>query len=314
MSGEESRFALRFLSGRYQGAVFPLREGREVIVGRSSEVDLVLVEDLVSRRHARIAVEDGVVTLQDLGSTNGTFVNGQRVKKARLAEGDRILVGSSLLRLVAADAGTGSRSDAEVWEELEAAARRASVTDASAIRGRIDEVPLPDVAQLLGAARKTGVLRLRREEARAEVHFREGRVVACLLEGRPQIAPRKALARVLAWPDGTFELGPTAEAPPAAALDEGVEALLLEGLRDLDELRGLGQAGLDPGAHLSRPAPLQAPLTRLAPEELELWQLCLDCGTVGEVLDRAPLSDARAQRALRGLVDRGYLALGERPG
>lgn len=309
MSGEQSRYALRFVSGKYQGAVFPLREGREVIVGRSSEVDLVLAEDLVSRRHARIAVEDGLVSLQDLGSTNGTFLNGQRVKKARLAEGDRVLIGSSLLRLVAVDAETVSRSDAEVREDLEAAAQRASATDASAIRGRMAEVPLPDVAQLLGAARKTGVLRLRREEARAEVHFREGRVVACALEGRPEVGPRKAFARVLAWPDGTFELSPAAEAPPGPGLDEGVEAMLLEGLRDLDELRGLGEGALDPAARLSVPSPL-APLRALSPEELDLWQLCLGRSTVGEVLDCAPPSDARVQRGLRGLLDRGYLALG----
>ena len=310
MSGEESPFALRFVSGKYQGAVFPLREGREVIVGRSSEVDLVLAEDLVSRRHARFEVADGAVTLQDLGSTNGTFLNGQRVKKARLAEGDRILIGGSLLKLVAVDAETGSRSDAQVREELAEAARRASATDASAIRGRIDEVPLPDVAQLLGSARKTGVLRLRREEARAEVHFHEGRVVACAVEGRPELAPRKAFARALAWSDGTFELSPPAEAPPGSALDEGVERLLLEGLRDLDELRDLGEAALDPAVRLSRPAPLQASLKSLSPEDLELWQLCLDCGTVGQVLDRAQLSDARVQRGLRALADRGYLALG----
>lgn len=310
MSGEQSPFALRFVSGRYQGAIFPLREGREVIVGRSSEVDLVLAEDLVSRRHARFAIEDGAVTLQDLGSTNGTFLNGQRVKKARLAEGDRVLIGSSLLKLVAADAESVSRSDAEVREQLEAAAQRSSATDASAIRGRIAEVPLPDVAQLLGAARKTGVLRLRREEARGEVHFREGRVVACALEGRPEVAPRKAFARMLAWSDGTFELGPAVEEPPGTALDEGVEHLLLEGLRDLDELRNLGQAALDPAGRLSRPAPLSAPLRSLSPEELDLWQLCLDRETVGAVLDRSPLSDARVQQGLRGLVDRGYLALG----
>ncbi|HEU4383828.1 MAG TPA: FHA domain-containing protein [Anaeromyxobacteraceae bacterium] len=310
MSGQECPFALRFVSGRYQGAVFPLREGREVIVGRSSEVDLVLAEDLVSRRHARFAVADGAVTLQDLGSTNGTFLNGQRVKKARLAEGDRILIGGSLLKLVAVDAETGGRSDAQVREELAEAARRASATDASAIRGRIDEVPLPDVAQLLGSARKTGVLRLRQEESRAEVHFREGRVVACALEGRPELAPRKAFARVLAWSDGTFELAPPAEAPPGSGLDEGVEPLLLQGLRDLDELRALGEAALHPTLRLTRPAPLKAPLTGLMPEDLDLWQLCLECGTVGEVLDRALLSDARVQGRLRSLADRGYLSLG----
>ena len=310
MSGEQSRFALRFVSGKYQGAIFPLREGREVIVGRSSDLDLVLVEDLVSRRHARFAVRDGVVTVQDLGSTNGTFVNGQRTKKARLAEGDRILIGSSLLKLVAADAQTGERTDAEVRQELAAAAHRSSVTDASAMRGRISEVPLPDLVQLLGTAHKSGTLKLRREEARAEVHFREGRVVGCGLDGRPEVAPRKLFARVLAWADGTFEFGPPAEAPPGAALDEPVEALLLEGMRDLDEMRRLEGQLLDPAASLSRPAPLGPRLRDLLPEELDLWQLALEHGTVAGVVDRAPLSDARAHQGLRALVERGYLILG----
>jgi hypothetical protein len=309
MSGEQSRFALRFVSGKYQGAVFPLREGREVIVGRSGEVDLVLAEDLVSRRHARVAVDGGSVILQDLGSTNGTFLNGQRVKKARLAEGDRILIGGSLLKLVAVDAESASRSDNEVRIDLETAAQRSSSTDVSAIRGRIAEVPLPDLAQLLGAARKTGVLRMRREEARGEVHFREGRIVACALEECPRMDPRKVFGRLLAWPDGTFELGPAAEVPPGSALDEAVEAMLLEGLHDLDELRNLGDAVLDPGARLGRPPRLDLPLRSLTPEELDLWQLAVEHGTVAAVLDRARLPDAGVQRGLRALVDRGYLVL-----
>ena len=310
MSGEQSRFALRFVSGKYQGAVFPLREGREVIVGRSADVDLVLAEDLVSRRHARIAVEGGAVTLQDLGSTNGTFLNGQRVKKARLSEGDRILVGGSLLKLVAADAESAARSDAEVRRDLDQAALRASATDVSAIRGRIAEVPLPDLAQLLSGARKTGVLRLRCEEERAEVHFRAGRLVACALEGRPEVGPRKAFSRLLAWTDGSFELGPPGVAPPGSDLDEAVEAMLLEGMRDLDELREMGDAVIDPGARLARPAQLGAPLRSLTAEELDLWQLAVEHGTAGAVIDRSRLSDVGAQRGLRGLVDRGYLVLG----
>lgn len=309
MSVEQSRFALRFVSGRYQGALFPLREGREVIVGRASEVDLVLAEDLVSRHHARIAVEGGAVTLQDLGSTNGTFLNGQRVKKARLAEGDRILIGGSLLKLVAVDAESAARSDAEVRQDLDAAALRASSADASAIRGRLAEIPLPDLAQLLGSARKTGVLRMRREEERAEVHFRDGRLVACALEGRPEVGPRKAFCRLLNWSDGTFELRPPAEPPPGSALDEAVEAMLLEGMRDLDELRGLGEAVVDPEARLARPAQLGTPLRSLTAEELDLWQLAVEHGTAGAVIDRSRLSDAEAQRALRSLIDRGCLAL-----
>src|SRR5688500_18817076 len=97
--------ALRFISGKYQGGEFPLHDDQEVVIGRSSELDMVLVEELVSRRHASIVVRGGVVTIEDLGSTNGTFVNGERVQKTTLHEGDRVLVGTSILKVVAASAG-----------------------------------------------------------------------------------------------------------------------------------------------------------------------------------------------------------------
>src|SRR5579883_230992 len=84
-------YALRFISGKYQGGEFPLRMDREIIVGRSSELDMVLVEDMVSRKHAKIsATAPDQIIIQDLGSTNGTFVNGEKIKKVRLKEGDRI--------------------------------------------------------------------------------------------------------------------------------------------------------------------------------------------------------------------------------
>jgi len=51
----------------------------------------------VSRRHAELRREDGQVLISDLGSTNGTLVNGQPVTAARLADGDRITLGRTTL-------------------------------------------------------------------------------------------------------------------------------------------------------------------------------------------------------------------------
>src|SRR5579859_3328515 len=93
-------YALKFISGKYQGGEFPLKIDKQVVIGRSSELDMVLVEDMVSRKHAKIMVADGKITIEDLGSTNGTFVNGEKIKQARLKEGDRILIGTSILKLV----------------------------------------------------------------------------------------------------------------------------------------------------------------------------------------------------------------------
>ena len=78
--------ALRFISGKYQGGEFPLPEDGEIVIGRSSELEMVLVEDMVSRRHAKISVEDGDIFLEDLGSTNGSFVNGEKITRTKSAD------------------------------------------------------------------------------------------------------------------------------------------------------------------------------------------------------------------------------------
>ena len=95
-------FALRFISGKYQGGEFPLPSQGEIVIGRSSELDMVLVEDMVSRRHSKITVANGQIFIQDLGSTNGTFVNrGRRLlpgDRQSLRDGDEVIVGKTFLK------------------------------------------------------------------------------------------------------------------------------------------------------------------------------------------------------------------------
>lgn len=103
-------YALRFIAGRYKGGEFPLRPNREIVIGRGSEFDMVLEEDMVSRRHARISTFHGRIVFEDLGSTNGSFVNGQKLEgRAQLNAGDQLLVGSSLMELVSGDSSGVSR-------------------------------------------------------------------------------------------------------------------------------------------------------------------------------------------------------------
>jgi pSer/pThr/pTyr-binding forkhead associated (FHA) protein len=94
-AGGATRLALRFISGKYQGGEYPLEDGRQIVIGRSSDLDMVLVEEMVSRRHAQISMSGGAITIEDLGSTNGTFVNGEKIQHASLREGDRVLVGTT---------------------------------------------------------------------------------------------------------------------------------------------------------------------------------------------------------------------------
>jgi hypothetical protein len=80
-----------------EGVEWPL--ARSLRIGRSSGCDVVLTDDSVSRRHAEIALRGGVCVLRDLGSCNGTLVNGRPVLRARLRRGDEIVLGETVLRL-----------------------------------------------------------------------------------------------------------------------------------------------------------------------------------------------------------------------
>jgi pSer/pThr/pTyr-binding forkhead associated (FHA) protein len=68
-----------------------------VTIGRLAECDIVLKDKGASRRHAQVRVKDGVATLTDLGSTNGTRLNGQTVQTRALEDGDLITIGTTTL-------------------------------------------------------------------------------------------------------------------------------------------------------------------------------------------------------------------------
>lgn len=85
-------------SGR--GEDFPVRD--LMIIGRNPECHLPLADPYVSSQHARIFFRDGIILIEDLGSTNGTFVNGIRVSDSvALEDGAQIQIGQTILEFKA---------------------------------------------------------------------------------------------------------------------------------------------------------------------------------------------------------------------
>ncbi len=107
--------------GALLGVRVPL--GDEVVLGRDPGCAVPLDAEDVSRRHARIAPEGDGHVVTDLGSTNGTWVNGAAVERHRLAAGDRIGVGAYVLAYVAAGDASGRQ-----LEELARLAREDALT------------------------------------------------------------------------------------------------------------------------------------------------------------------------------------------
>lgn len=89
--------ALTALDGPLAGQRFPI--GGPVDLGRESAAVPMAYDSQASRRHANVAPGMGALTVTDLGSTNGTYVNGQRVQSAQARPGDLLKVGGTTFRV-----------------------------------------------------------------------------------------------------------------------------------------------------------------------------------------------------------------------
>jgi hypothetical protein len=89
----------RLRARRGSASVLAGASGGRLVLGRSSGCQLVFADDTVSRRHAELRMVDGRWILRDLGSSNGTWVNGRQVMEAEVAPGDRVQLGCCELRL-----------------------------------------------------------------------------------------------------------------------------------------------------------------------------------------------------------------------
>jgi pSer/pThr/pTyr-binding forkhead associated (FHA) protein len=95
------RGVLVLCSGEFAGAEYALT-AEETLIGRNPTTDITLLDESISREHAIVSWDDetGAFHIEDLQSTNGTRVNGKRVRNAQLSEGDEIQVGHTRFRLL----------------------------------------------------------------------------------------------------------------------------------------------------------------------------------------------------------------------
>jgi pSer/pThr/pTyr-binding forkhead associated (FHA) protein len=291
----------------------------EILIGRSSDLDMVLVEDMVSRQHSRITTHGGEFFIEDLGSTNGTFVNGEKVSKKRIKEGDRILVGTSIIKLVTSAEGNENTSPDirdlpdEAYQTPPSmpavSTRHGGTTITGSISGLIDEVPLPDLLQLFSTSKKSGVLIINSKGHVGEVFLRDGRVYQTKIDNAPEISSFKAFYRMLDWRTGTFSLDHPSAQVFEEELDISTEALLMEGMRQLDEIANLGSAVPALDKNLKFNKPLIPPLRSLTPELLDTMQLVQNCTQVEAILNTSLASDFETFQDLVYLIQNDYIGV-----
>jgi hypothetical protein len=300
MVASAQHLALRFIAGKYQGGEVPLRGGQELIVGRSSEADIVLIEEMVSRRHACISCKEREILVEDFGSTNGTFVNGEKISKGALKVGDRILIGTSILKIVVTEGPPASN--------------RITATEPPAIRapgrlmhGSIDEIPLPDLLQLLGTSKKTGTLVVRSGEQIGRIFLNQGLIVGATLDDLDDAPPLKCVFRILTWQEGEFDFGAPGDYTIPVAISMSVQEVLMEGVHQADEMRVARHALPGPDVVFAIPQPMKAPLRDLFAAELDTLQIAHNYGHLDAILDNSPRTDLDTLKTVLRLLDGGYL-------
>jgi pSer/pThr/pTyr-binding forkhead associated (FHA) protein len=177
MSNGPQGFLLRVTDGPSRASFALVRPGFPVLIGRERSAALWVDDPKVSRRHAEVNVEDGRCWLRDLGSTNGTLLNGQAVSEAEVTESDIIEVGNSRLRLdrlgsreTPAEAGDAAQPDAAISSAPTDTVERPPARAPQRVYGWIEKstrapaskepVPGSLYARLLGETRREAAFKL----------------------------------------------------------------------------------------------------------------------------------------------------------
>lgn len=136
---------LKVVGGKHSGQVIPLNR-RKFLIGREQDCQLRPNSDMVSRHHCVFSVDDFSVRLRDLGSTNGTLINGEKIRRETVLEpGDRIVIGNLEFEFVIR-AGVAVESDSKVVSPVSLSGEETQVTSRTVLElPRV--APTPDGSQ-----------------------------------------------------------------------------------------------------------------------------------------------------------------------
>ncbi len=134
---------LKIIGGKNDGREIKISVP-EFVIGRGDTAHLKPSSDLVSRRHCAIRVEGGRVIVADMGSRNGTFVNGEQLKSEHVAKpGDRVRVGRLQFEMVI-DAAKASVKKEKVKNAVEAASRTVEAKQTGSLEDSITDWLIDD--------------------------------------------------------------------------------------------------------------------------------------------------------------------------
>lgn len=240
----ETTFSL--ISSLFPSKVKILKKDQHYTLGRAQGSEINLPHEAISRRHALIEWQDGGFWIQDVGSTNGTLVNGKEVVKERLIDNDLIEIYPWRIRYKEFQGDINLLLRNELREDSTGITQDLSETitklpSSSGLSGKFSDVELLEVCQLIEFCKKNGTLKIEGESIKGNISFSMGRIVWAESKN---FKGEKAVRELLALREGSFEfLGIVTFKEEKLVLQ--LSKLLMDIMRERDEASVLEGNKLD---------------------------------------------------------------------
>jgi hypothetical protein len=315
IENEFSEGQMLLLSSDEQNYAFDLWETFRIALGRHNSNDITLASRKVSNYHAEILNEGDGWLLRDLGSTNGTYVNDEKVHRQRLSDGDLVRIGGYVLKVQ-----IKARQDGEgagygllpVGSKGNLAPVLNEPTQPGTAPGRRDP-SLVDLLRVLSRGSNSCALILRTPAGdEGQIFLEQGRVVHSELG---KVRAEKALYRIFRWREGTYEVAPFPTASPVShSIELPTDALVTEGRKHIDHVDKIGQVLPPPIIPMRLKEDCPLPLCELSPAEIEIFQSIIRHETIAKILESSAMTDLRILELIHGLFQKKVITVSEESG
>jgi hypothetical protein len=288
---------------------FDLSETFRVALGRHHSNDIQLRSRRVSSHHAEILSEVEGLFVRDLGSTNGTYVNDQAVRRRKLSSGDCIRIGEFTLvaRLVPRSDDDDSVSEEESFPVGAVGNilpfRDQPSSEAPRAPPEPPDTTLPELLTELSRRNGSAMVSIRVQQEQAKIYFREGAVIHC---EHGAFRRQKALYRLLAVQRGTYEIHELPGADVPQSIQETTDNLVVEGMQQVEAMDKLSGKLPPIQDELTLDGSCGVAVNTLTADELEIYLQLVRCRTVARVLDESPMTDFMILLLSHALLQKGF--------
>lgn len=293
------------LATERQVHAFDLTDTFRVALGRHHTNHVQLRSRRVSNYHAEILNEVDGLVLRDLGSTNGTFLNDENVRRQPLKSGDHIRIGGFeiTVKLVPRTGETdGVDTPLAVGTIGNVLPFRGQSPPSNGGRDRGDAT-LPDLLSELARAHATVAVALHHPEQEGKIYVVDGAVVHAEVGAARR---EKALYRLLAFQKGSYEILELSAGGVPHTISTPTESLLVEGIQQIEAMEKLATKLPPVSYEIVLNERCSVPVNALTSDELEVYRCLIRHRTLVRALEESAMTDFMVLLLTHGLLQKDF--------